>query len=45
MQFYQDPVPLIHTNKLLSAGYGIYYIPEAVFLVWGKVERQVDGVY
>ena len=32
-QISQDPVPLIYTNPLLSVGYDIEDLPEAVFLV------------
>ena len=41
----QDPVPLIYTNTLLSAGYGREDIPEAFFLVWEKGQCNVECVH
>ena len=41
----QDPVPLIHTNTLLSAGYGGEDIPEAIIPVWGQGPHHVGSVY
>ena len=36
VQLAQDPVPLIDTNTILSAGYGGEYLHEAVLPVWGQ---------
>ena len=38
-------MPLIHTNPLLTVGYGVEDLPEAVFTVLGGGQRHVDGVY
>ena len=33
VQLSQDPVSLIHTNPLMSVGYGVEYLPESVLPV------------
>ena len=38
-------MPLIHINPLLTVGYGVEDLPEAVFTVLGGGQRHVDGVY
>ena len=42
-QLTQEPVPLIHTNPLLDAGYGGEDLPESVFPVRGQVQRHFYG--
>ena len=45
MQLAQDQVSLIHSNPLLTVGYGGEDIPEAFLLVWGQEQRHIDGFY